>query len=153
MHFSLRVAILLQVWVEVTTNDSNLLNKQPLYQPLLVYLYFNRFMIPGKDVSMAGFVCIFIVLLKNLHMLVNFIAKCLNACVSSKCLRQYQEHYDSLKYFGSHRILAPSSRSGRYSARRKFLGTVWVDIFLLTWSSSDYIVWPKFRSQLSVWRT
>ena len=98
--------------------------KKNSHEPVLVYLYFNRFMIPGKDVSMAGFVCIFIVLLKNLHMLVNFIAKCLNACTSSKCLREYQEHYDSLKYFGSHRILAPSSRCGRYSSRRKVLGTV-----------------------------
>lgn len=91
------------------------------FQPVLVYLYFNRFMIPGKDVSMAGFVCIFIVLLKNLHMLVNFIAKSLNACITSKCLENYQEHYDSLKYFGSHRILSPNIRKG-YSTRRKLLG-------------------------------
>ena len=116
-HFSLVFTFSFELCSSVT---------KPLYEPVLVYLYFNRFMIPGKDVSMAGFVCIFIVLLKNLHMLINFIAKCLNACVSSKCLREYQEHYDSLKYFGSHRILAPNSRCGRYSSRRKVLGTVYL---------------------------
>ena len=95
------------------------------FQPVLVYLYFNRFMIPGKDVSMAGFACIFIVLLKNLHMLVNFVAICLNACTNSKCLQNYREHYDSLKYFGSHRILAPNVRHYPYSPRRKILGNVY----------------------------
>ena len=60
------------------------------FQPILVYLYFNRFMIPGKEVSMAGFVCIFIVLLKNLHAMMNFLAKMTNRCTKSTFLRHYQ---------------------------------------------------------------
>ena len=69
------------------------------FQPILVYLYFNRFMIPGKEVSMAGFVCIFIVLLKNLHAMMNFLAKITNRCTKSTFLRHYQVKSDSLQAF------------------------------------------------------
>ena len=54
-------------------------------------------MIPGKEVSMAGFVCIFIVLLKNLHAMMNFLAKITNRCTKSTFLRHYQVKSDLLQ--------------------------------------------------------
>ena len=118
------------------------------FQPILVYLYFNRFMIPGKEVSMAGFVCIFIVLLKNLHAMMNFLAKMTNRCIKSTFLRLYQvnshvfhinlsnnykEHYEALKYFGSHRILSPKIKPKvGYPISRKVLETMLASSNFLT---------------------
>ena len=117
------------------------------FQPILVYLYFNRFMIPGKEVSMAGFVCIFIVLLKNLHAMMNFLAKMTNRCTKSTFLRHYQvisslflilleilkEHYEALKYFGSHRILSPKIKPKvGYPISRKVLETMLASSNFLT---------------------
>ena len=103
------------------------------FQPLLVYLYFNRFMTPGQQVSLAGFACIFIILLKNVHNLFHFIAKLFKKCFKSQVLRSYEEHYEYLKYFGSHRILSPHIKLG-YPKERKIIGLDFINYYVISYN-------------------
>jgi len=66
-------------------------------QPMLIYFYFNRFMIPGQPVSVAGFLALIFPLIKHFHFIIFILFKIIYKIFKFKIIEKYLTAYEISK--------------------------------------------------------
>ena len=119
-------------------------------QPIVIYLHVNRFMIPGRDVSLAAYVSIIITTVrflgKRIHKIVYFIVAKLLPRTGTKWVVEFQDAYDYLDDEIKIEYRLRSSKNRSFCAVIGFIAMMKVCKCLILLLSAIILILNRFTS-------